>query len=400
MAKFRTRKKRRLEDSAPAVQDSVFQTRSFTAQPKQSAANPDRGHHLGEISVYPVQAKLSIGKSNDPYEQEADQMAAKVVNGLDNPEATTHSEIQPLVQTKSSGEKSESNDNLEQSIEQSRGSGEALPDDTRESMERSFGTDFSSVRVHTDAQADSMNRSIQARAFTTGQDVYFRQGEYKPSDRSGKELLVHELTHVVQQTGAGVQRKSLPDHAGALVQCMKLSLPWKKKPKQATPPKQTLPPSKQTLPPYSLKANTNTVIALLADPYTRYLFWSYAKKEYATENIECFEAIRKYQSLPFDQAEQEAPLIFSTYIGPSAAREVNLENTTLVRTIQNRVEQMDDQNYKDVFKEVPGILLSVMADTLSRFAGTEVGRAAAKELFILGQFEAVNDNTAGNTSNA
>ncbi|BAU10717.1 hypothetical protein LEP3755_12090 [Leptolyngbya sp. NIES-3755] len=205
MAKLRTRKKRRLEDSAPAIQDSVFQTRSFTAQPKQSATNSDRGHHLGEISVYPVQAKLTIGEANDPYEQEADQMAAKVVNSLDNPGSATPSEIHSI-QTKSSGENTESNDPLEHSIEQSRGSGEALPDDTRESMERSFGTDFSEVRVHTDAQADSMNRSINARAFTTGQDVYFRQGEYDLSSQTGKVLLAHELTHVVQQNSQSPTR--------------------------------------------------------------------------------------------------------------------------------------------------------------------------------------------------
>ncbi|WP_442941950.1 eCIS core domain-containing protein [Nostoc sp.] len=44
-----------------------------------------------------------------------------------------------------------------------------------------------------------MNCSIQARAFTTGQDVFFRSGEYNPGSRGGQELLTHELTHVVQQ---------------------------------------------------------------------------------------------------------------------------------------------------------------------------------------------------------
>ena len=54
-------------------------------------------------------------------------------------------------------------------------------------MEQAFGADFSGVKVHTNGQSDQLNRSIQARAFTTGQDVFFREGEYNPgmSGRSG-----------------------------------------------------------------------------------------------------------------------------------------------------------------------------------------------------------------------
>ncbi|WP_287359229.1 DUF4157 domain-containing protein, partial [Moorena sp. SIO3B2] len=54
-------------------------------------------------------------------------------------------------------------------------------------------------RVHNDAQSDQLNQSIQARAFTTGKDIFFRQGEYNPGSRGGQELIAHELTHVVQQ---------------------------------------------------------------------------------------------------------------------------------------------------------------------------------------------------------
>jgi hypothetical protein len=55
------------------------------------------------------------------------------------------------------------------------------------------------VRVHADAGADALNQALQARAFTSGQDVFFRRGAYNPSTSSGRELLAHELTHVVQQ---------------------------------------------------------------------------------------------------------------------------------------------------------------------------------------------------------
>ncbi|MEH2027374.1 eCIS core domain-containing protein [Nostoc sp.] len=100
---------------------------------------------------------------------------------------------------------------LETSIQQERGSGQPLSNDIRQPMEQAFGTDFSSVKIHTDSRSDQLNQSIQARAFTTGQDIFFRQGEYAPESHGGKELLAHELTHVVQQNGSALGRKLLPD---------------------------------------------------------------------------------------------------------------------------------------------------------------------------------------------
>src|SRR5262249_16056441 len=62
--------------------------------------------------------------------------------------------------------------------------------------------DFSGVRIHTGAESHSLNRAVNAIAFTTGQDIFFRDGAYNPHDSGGRELLAHELTHVVQQGGA------------------------------------------------------------------------------------------------------------------------------------------------------------------------------------------------------
>jgi hypothetical protein len=78
-------------------------------------------------------------------------------------------------------------------------------------MEGAFGADFSGVRVHTDSKSDSLNRSVQAKAFTTGSDIFFRSGTYQPASSGGQELLAHELTHVVQQGGASVQRRDNDD---------------------------------------------------------------------------------------------------------------------------------------------------------------------------------------------
>ena len=91
---------------------------------------------------------------------------------------------------------------VESGINSTRGSGSALPDETRGMMESKMGYDFSGVKVHTDATSDSLNRSVSAKAFTTGSDVYFSDGAFNPGSKDGQQLLAHELTHVVQQGGA------------------------------------------------------------------------------------------------------------------------------------------------------------------------------------------------------
>jgi outer membrane protein OmpA-like peptidoglycan-associated protein len=91
---------------------------------------------------------------------------------------------------------------VEQSIERAHGGGQALDSNTRGQMESAFGSDFSGVRVHTGADAHSLNEAVNAAAFTTGSDIFFRQGTYNPTSSDGRELLAHELTHVVQQGAA------------------------------------------------------------------------------------------------------------------------------------------------------------------------------------------------------
>lgn len=88
--------------------------------------------------------------------------------------------------------------------------GEPLPAATRSFFEPRFGVDFGSVRVHANSGAAQVARSVNAKAFTLGQDVVFNTGQYVPETTEGKRLLAHELTHVVQQ-GGGAQAAS---HAG------------------------------------------------------------------------------------------------------------------------------------------------------------------------------------------
>lgn len=96
---------------------------------------------------------------------------------------------------------------VEESIQRARGGGQPIDQGVRSRMESSFGTDFSGVRVHTDAKADDLNQTLNASAFTTGQDIFFRQGRYNPGSSKGRELLAHELTHVVQQNKDEIQPK-------------------------------------------------------------------------------------------------------------------------------------------------------------------------------------------------
>lgn len=89
-------------------------------------------------------------------------------------------------------------------INRERGGGQPLDSVMQEQMGTAMGQDFSNVRVHTSRESDDLNQQLSARAFTTGQDIFFRQGEYNPGSSSGRELLTHELTHVVQQSSGAL----------------------------------------------------------------------------------------------------------------------------------------------------------------------------------------------------
>jgi hypothetical protein len=190
----------------------------------------------GEVGA-PIQAKLTIGEAGDKYEQEADRVAKDVVQKINTPQTnalakkdsapiqtntlqrqqTDEKELQlkqlpEIVQRREAIAGGEVSTDLANSINSARGSGQPLDTSLQQSMGQAMGTDFSGVRVHTDAQAHQLNKSIQAKAFTTGQDVFFRQGEYQPGSRGGQELIAHELTHVVQQNSGAVQSAVTQKH--------------------------------------------------------------------------------------------------------------------------------------------------------------------------------------------
>ncbi|MEE3718764.1 DUF4157 domain-containing protein [Tumidithrix elongata RA019] len=194
-----------------------------------------------------VQAKLAIGAVGDKYEQEADQVASQVVQTINTPENVQREDeeqvqtkplesiqreeapeeedetlqmkplsnsiqreeapeeedeelqMKPMLQRREAVDGGDASEELEGSIQQAKSSGQPLDPKLQAKMGQAMGADFSSVKVHTDSQSDQLNQSIQAKAFTTGRDVFFRQGAYDPNSRNGQELIAHELTHVVQQ---------------------------------------------------------------------------------------------------------------------------------------------------------------------------------------------------------
>ncbi|HBE18292.1 MAG TPA: hypothetical protein DEG17_25170 [Cyanobacteria bacterium UBA11149] len=186
--------------------------RLLANQPKLPAQPMFRGlsHELA------IQPKLTIGAPGDKYEQEADSIAEQVVNQINAPENATiqRQEIlekdndddtklrmKPVVQRICDADSMAATPELETSIQQAKGSGQPLSDAIRQPMEHSLGADFRGVKVHTNDRSDRLNRSIQSKAFTTGKDIFFRQGEYNPVNHQGQKLIAHELTHVVQQNG-------------------------------------------------------------------------------------------------------------------------------------------------------------------------------------------------------
>lgn len=89
-------------------------------------------------------------------------------------------------------------------IHRARSGGQALDGAVQAQMGDAMGHDFGGVRVHTDGEAHALNEQLNAKAFTTGPDIFFRGGAYSPQSSAGQELIAHELTHVVQQASGAV----------------------------------------------------------------------------------------------------------------------------------------------------------------------------------------------------
>ena len=158
-----------------------------------------------------IRAKLAVSPPDDPDEREADQMAHTIMRAHAGLPASHCScagddEMCEECQRQAEGtiqrhaDVSDAPAQVPQIVRDVLGSqGRPLDAATRGFFEPRFGHDFSDVHIHTGADAASSARSLNAHAYTAGSDIVFASGQYSPETSSGRALLAHELTHVVQQ---------------------------------------------------------------------------------------------------------------------------------------------------------------------------------------------------------
>ena len=194
------------------------------------------GHSKPDTQTLPaVQTKLTISAPGDGHEQEADRVADAVLRMADSEPAEVRSGATPGVQRTCSGCDEEVEEkqgatiqrkedgggepriarDVAADIQTMRRGGSELPATTRAFFEPRFGANFGQVRIHTDTHAALTASSIDAKAFTVGQDIAFAAGQYAPHSGEGQRLLAHELTHVIQQNGSNDNTIQRDDDPGA-----------------------------------------------------------------------------------------------------------------------------------------------------------------------------------------
>jgi len=157
------------------------------------------GSQCQECGKKRLQTKLQVNEPGDVYEQEADRIADQVMAA---PAHHAVSGAPPRIQ-RFSGQSNGQMDAAPASVDQALVSpGRPLEPALRQDMGQRFGYDFSRVRVHSGAAAEQSARDVNAAAYTVGHNIVFGAGWFAPGTRQGRRLIAHELTHVVQQSGA------------------------------------------------------------------------------------------------------------------------------------------------------------------------------------------------------
>lgn len=170
----------------------------------------------GQKRMLGLQTKLAVNEPGDKYEQEADRIADTVMR--------MPASSMPLFSAAQIGQQDDfdrrgafTNAEAEGLIDQLRHErGQPLDPTTRSFMETRMGHDFGRVRIHANETADRAAQAVEARAFTLGREIAFSRGAYHPHTPQGMRLLVHELTHVVQQSQSNsVTRSRRPEHGAS-----------------------------------------------------------------------------------------------------------------------------------------------------------------------------------------
>ncbi|HTZ43953.1 MAG TPA: DUF4157 domain-containing protein [Jatrophihabitans sp.] len=207
------------------------------AHPEQSHSEQSHSEHAhagreqAPAGVVPVPGlirrqaggALRVGATTDPAEAEADATARAVVQALrggiaaapeqhgDCHDGCGHEGGTVRRQALVGAEGGELDAGTRGKLDRLRGGGRPLPGPVRASMEAAFGADLGGVRVHTGPAATELNHAIQAKAFTAGSDIAFAGGMPDTGTAEGQHLLAHELTHVLQNGGAGPVRRTVQE---------------------------------------------------------------------------------------------------------------------------------------------------------------------------------------------
>ncbi len=231
----------------PSRKSSSWAASRATFTPSRAPSPPLMDFASVRVSAAPEgrsQAKLVIGQPGDRFEREADAVADRVMReedpalSLSRPasgiqracDSCQEEDEKVRMQALGEGEKDEEESVMAKAassglgaamsaesatgIQRSRGGGAPLDRALRGDLEPRFGHSFADVRIHADREAASLSRSIGARAFTIGSDVFFGEQQYQPDAPDGRRLLAHELTHVLQQRTLPQRVQRVPDEDG------------------------------------------------------------------------------------------------------------------------------------------------------------------------------------------
>ena len=159
-----------------------------------------------------TQEYMSEDKQLKPHRAEAVE-PEKAIPGTESDAASSVTGLQQMIGNRAvqrflaqrSGDGSFGlDDDTANRINHERSGGQSLDSHVQAKMSESTGQDFSDVKIHTGPESHDLNEQLSAKAFTTGSDIFFREGAYDPGSSDGQELLAHELTHVVQQRSGSV----------------------------------------------------------------------------------------------------------------------------------------------------------------------------------------------------
>jgi len=157
--------------------------------------------HINEY----LQFKMTVGKKEDKYEEEAETVSKKMVETDREVDISSTGRNTDIHFYKGEGE--EVSQEIEDKIRSSLSYGQPIKENIRSEFEYRFKADLKNVKIHTGNYASELNRKLGSEAFTYKNHIFFGEGRFNPETISGKRLIAHELTHVLQQTG--VKSKSV-----------------------------------------------------------------------------------------------------------------------------------------------------------------------------------------------